>query len=158
MDYLKIEPHQTILVLNSDYNPINFTNWRRAVCLLLKNKAQVLSKRVIRLLDYIKIPFSKQLSDRPSRAMIYKRDENKCQYCGSTRHLTIDHIIPKSRGGKDTWENMVVSCSTCNTRKGDQFLEQTGMKLAKKPIAPINKILFALDRSEVTEWKTYVYT
>lgn len=158
MDYLKIEPYQTILVLNSDYNPINFTNWRRAVCLLLKNKAQVLSKRVIRLLDYIKIPFSKQLSDRPSRSMIYKRDENKCQYCGSTRHLTIDHIIPKSRGGKDTWENMVVSCSTCNTKKGDKLLEHTGMKLAKKPVAPVNKILFTLDRSEVTEWKTYVYT
>jgi hypothetical protein len=157
MDYLKIEPHQTILVLNSDYNPLNFTDWKRAICLLLKEKAQVLSKRVIRLLSYIKIPFSKRIIEKPSRSMIYRRDGNKCQYCSSTRNLTIDHIIPKCRGGEDSWENMVVSCSSCNTKKGDKSLEQTGMKLLRKPVAPLNKIFLSLNHTNVSEWKDYIY-
>ena len=157
MDYLRIEPHQTILVLNSDYNPINFTDWKRAICLLLKDKAQVLSKRVIRLLTYIRIPFSKRLIQRPSRSMIYRRDGNKCQYCSSTRNLTIDHVIPKCKGGEDIWENLVVSCSSCNTKKGDKFLENTAMKLSKRPTAPINNLFLTLNGTEVNEWKHYLY-
>ena len=157
MEYLKIEPHQTILVLNSDYNSLNFTDWKRAVCLVLKDKAQVLSRRVIRLLNYIKIPFSKNLIEKPSRSMIYKRDGNKCQYCSSTRNLTIDHVIPKCRGGEDTWTNMVVSCSSCNTKKGDRSLEQTGMKLLKRPIAPLSKVFLILNDTKVNEWKHYIY-
>ena len=157
MDYLKIEPHQTILVLNASYEPIHFTNWRRAVVLLIKEKAQVLSKRVIRLLNYIRIPISKIMQEKPSRGMIYTRDENKCQYCGSTRGLTIDHVIPKSKGGHDTWENLVVACSICNAKKGDKLLEQTGMRLAKKPKAPINKAMLYLNDTKIPEWKEYVF-
>ena len=121
MDYLNIEPHQTILVLNASYEPINFTNWKRAIVLLMKNKAQALGKRVIRLVNYIKLPYEKLMQNKPSRAMIYKRDGHKCQYCGSTKNLTIDHIIPRSRGGEDTWENLVVACNPCNTRKSDKI-------------------------------------
>lgn len=157
MDYLRIEPHQTILVLNSDYNPINFTDWKRAICLLLKEKAQMLSKRVIRLLTYIRIPFSNKITQKPSRSMIYKRDGNKCQYCNSTRNLTIDHIIPKCRGGQDSWENLVVSCSPCNTKKGDKLLENTGMSLSKRPTAPLNTMFLTLNETKVNEWKDYVY-
>ena len=157
MDYLKIEPNQTILVLNASYEPINFTDWKRAVVLLLKNKAQALGKRVIRLLNYIKLPYEKLMQNRPSRAMIYKRDGHKCQYCGSTKSLTIDHIIPRSRGGEDTWENLVVACMPCNTRKSDKLLEETGMTLATKPKKPLNKMLFSLDRANVSEWKEYSY-
>jgi 5-methylcytosine-specific restriction endonuclease McrA len=157
MDYLRIEPHQTILVLNSDYNPINFTDWKRAICLLLKEKAQMLSKRVIRLLTYIRIPFSNRITQKPSRSMIYKRDGNKCQYCNSTRNLTIDHIIPKCRGGQDIWENLVVSCSSCNTKKGDKLLENTGMSLSKRPTAPLNTMFLTLNETKVNEWKDYIY-
>jgi 5-methylcytosine-specific restriction endonuclease McrA len=157
MEHLKISPHQTVLVLNSSYEPLNFTNWKRAVVLLLKNKAQVLSSRVIRLFDYVKIPISKLMRTKPSKTMIYKRDDNKCQYCGCTRGLTIDHIIPKSKGGEDTWENLVVACYTCNTKKGDKFLEQTGMKLLKQPKQPHNKVIFTLNKSNVNEWKEYSY-
>jgi 5-methylcytosine-specific restriction endonuclease McrA len=157
MDYLRIEPHQTILVLNSDYNPINFTDWKRAICLLLKEKAQMLSKRVIRLLTYIRIPFSNRITQKPSRSMIYKRDGNKCQYCNSTRNLTIDHIIPKCRGGQDSWENLVVSCSSCNTKKGDKLLENTGMSLSKRPTAPLNTMFLTLNETKVNEWKDYIY-
>ena len=99
MDYLQIEPYKTILVLNASYEPINFTNWKRAIVLLMKNKAQALGKRVIRLVNYIKLPYEKLAQTKPSRTMIYKRDGHKCQYCGSTKELTIDHIIPRSRGG-----------------------------------------------------------
>ena len=157
MDYLKIEPGKSVLVLNSSYEPLNITSWKRAIVLLLKEKAQILSNCVIRLLDYLKISLSKIMSHRPSKTMIYKRDSNSCQYCGSTRNLTIDHIIPKCRGGEDTWENLVVACSSCNTKKGNTLLEQTGMKLRKKPRPPLNKMQFTLYNSNVQEWKLYTY-
>jgi 5-methylcytosine-specific restriction endonuclease McrA len=157
MNYLHIEPYKTILVLNMDYNPINFTNWKRAVVLLLKEKAQVLSSRVIRLIDYVKIPLSRIMVQKPTRALIYQRDEHTCQYCGSQKKLTIDHIIPRSRGGQDTWENMVVACSPCNVRKGNMLLEQTGMKLRRVPKPMENKITLKLHKSNVTEWKSYIY-
>lgn len=154
---LKIKFYETILVLNSSYEPINFTNWKRAVVLLLKNKAQVLSERVIRLLNYVKLPVSKLVSNKPSRSSIYKRDENKCQYCGSTKSLTIDHVIPKSKGGGDTWENLVVACCSCNTKKGDKLLEHTGMKLRKQPKRPQNSMEFNLVKSNIKEWQEYIY-
>ena len=154
---IPITPHQTVLVLNSSYEPINFTSWKRAVVLLLKEKAQFLSGRVIRLLNYVKLPLSKIMNITPSRSMIYKRDNNTCQYCGSKSKLTIDHVLPRSKGGKDTWENLVVACSSCNTKKSDKLLEQTGMKLVRKPRAPINKMIFDLQKTNVAEWKLYNY-
>jgi hypothetical protein len=157
MHELPIEPYKTVLVLNSSYEPINFTNWKRAVVLLLKEKAQVLSSRVIRLLDYVKLPLSKIMNITPSRSMIYKRDNHTCQYCGARSKLTIDHVLPRSRGGEDTWENLVVACSSCNTKKGSMLLEHTGMKLARKPRAPVNKMIFDLEKTNVQEWKQYHY-
>jgi hypothetical protein len=157
MHELPIEPYKTILVLNSSYEPINFTNWKRAIVLLLKEKAQVLSSRVIRLLDYVKLPLSKIMNINPSRSMIYKRDNHTCQYCGARSKLTIDHVLPRSRGGEDTWENLVVACSSCNTKKGSMLLEHTGMKLARKPKAPVNKMIFDLEKTNVEEWKQYHY-
>lgn len=152
-----IDAKNTILVLNSDYTPINLASGRRAIVLLLKQKAQLLSSRVIRLLNYVKIPFSKMMTHKPSKSAIYKRDGNKCQYCGSTKHLTIDHIIPRSKGGGDTWLNLVVACSTCNTKKGDKYLEHSGLKLMRQPKAPTNKVQFTLLESNNTEWKEYTF-
>ena len=155
MSGITIQPNTTVLVLNSSFEPLNVTSWKRAVVLLLKEKAQVLSNRVIRLLNYVKLPLSKIMSYKPSRSMIYKRDNNTCQYCGATTKLTIDHVIPRCRGGEDTWENLVVACSTCNTKKGNTLLEQTGMKLSRKPRAPHNKLQFTLNNSEIPEWQEY---
>jgi 5-methylcytosine-specific restriction endonuclease McrA len=157
MDYSQIEPNQTILVLNASYEPLNFCNWRRAIVLLMKNKAQALGKRVIRLVNYVKLPYEKLMQNRPSRSMIYKRDGHKCQYCGSTKNLTIDHIIPRSKGGDDTWENLTAACMPCNTRKGDKLLEDTNLILHTIPRKPINKMLFTLDRANVDEWTQYSY-
>jgi len=156
-DGLPIQPHTQILVLNNSYEPINITNWKRAIVLLIKQKAHVLSSRVIRLVNYIRIPFAKIVARTPSRAMIYKRDNNKCQYCGATRHLTIDHVIPRSKGGLDTWENLVVACSSCNVKKSDKLIENINMKLARKPFAPYNKVQFTLSYAEVPEWQEFLF-
>tara|TARA_A100001201_G_scaffold38254_1_gene40131 strand:- start:1529 stop:1999 length:471 start_codon:yes stop_codon:yes gene_type:complete len=152
-----VEPHSTILVLNSSYEPLHFTNWKRAIILLFKEKAKLISKRVIRLVNYVIIPFSRMNNMYPTKNLIYKRDKNKCQYCGSTKSLTIDHVIPRSRGGKDTWENLVVACSSCNIKKGDKMLEHTGMKLSSTPKAPISKVLIDLTDSKVPEWKEFIF-
>lgn len=157
MKELVIQPNTTVLVLNSSFEPLNITSWKRAIVLLLKEKAQVLSNRVIRLLNYVRVPLSKIVANKPSRAMIYKRDNHTCQYCGATKHLTIDHVIPKSKGGSEDWCNLVVACSKCNTAKGNKLLEHTGMKLLRQPRAPYNKMQFTLTNCNIQEWKEYTF-
>ena len=157
MENLLIEPNGTILVLNASYEPINFTNGRRAIVLLLKEKAQLLSSRVIRLVSYVKLPIEKLMANKPSRQMIYKRDDHMCQYCGSFKNLTIDHIMPRSRGGDNSWSNLVTACMHCNTHKGDKTPEEWGKLLYKKPKAPFNRMTLALNKSNVIEWKEYAY-
>jgi|TARA_B100000282_G_scaffold268816_1_gene221867 hypothetical protein len=153
-----VQPHSTVLVLNSSYEPLHFTNWKRATILLFKEKAKIISKRVIRLINYVIIPFRRMSNMYPTRNLIYKRDKNKCQYCGATKNLTIDHVIPKSKGGEDTWENLVVACSSCNVKKGNKLLEQTNMKLHRKPRAPVSKVLMDLENSNIDEWKEFTFT
>lgn len=157
MEHLRIATNKTILVLNASYEPINFTNWKRAIILLLKEKAQLLSERVIRLVNYIRLPLEKYMANKPSRSLIFKRDDHRCQYCGSIKDLTIDHVFPRCRGGQDTWENMVVACMPCNTHKGDRTPEEWGKPLYRQPKAPFNKMSLALDKSSVSEWKEYLY-
>lgn len=157
MDYYRIQPNNTILVLNATYEPINFCDWKRAIVLLMKEKAQLLSGTVIRLVNYIKIPYRLMMSHKPSRSMIYKRDGNKCQYCGAIKDLTIDHIHPRSLGGQDTWENLVTACSSCNSKKGGKLLKETNMVLRKKPTTPLNKITLSLNKTSNPEWKEYCY-
>ena len=158
MNYsLDIELTKTILVLNASYEPINFTNGRRAVILLLKQKAQRLSARVIRLVNYVKLPIEKIMANKPSRHMVYSRDNHQCQYCGSIKNLTIDHVMPRSRGGSNSWTNLVTACMPCNTHKGDKTPEEWGKPLYTKPKAPFNKMTLTLNKSNVSEWKEYVY-
>jgi 5-methylcytosine-specific restriction endonuclease McrA len=151
-----VEPHSTILVLNSSYEPLHFTNWKRAIVLLFKEKAKLITKRVIRLVSYVRIPFNQGKSSYPSRSLIYKRDDYECQYCRSEKNLTIDHVIPRSRGGQDTWENLVACCSKCNLKKGNLLLSETSMTLKKKPEAPFNRVYLDLQKSRISEWKDYV--
>jgi 5-methylcytosine-specific restriction endonuclease McrA len=151
-----IEPHSTILVLNSSYEPLHLTNWKRAVVLLFKQKAKMITKRVIRLVNYVKVPFNYDRNSYPTRSLIYKRDDHECQYCGSKKDLTIDHVIPKSKGGLDTWDNLVACCIKCNLKKGSQFLSETSMILKRTPKAPLNRMYLDLEKSQVSEWKEYV--
>lgn len=151
-----VEPHTTILVLNSSYEPLHFTNWKRAIILLFKQKAKLITKRVIRLINYVRIPFRSGKNVYPTRSLIFKRDDYECQYCGSKKDLTIDHVLPRSRGGKDVWENLVACCTKCNLKKGDKLLSETSMVLNKVPEAPFSSIYLDLQKSKVAEWKDYV--
>ncbi len=140
---------QSVLVLNQNYVPISICSARKAVVLLLLNKAQMIERyddaihsarqampypSVIRLNRYIRRPYQTVSLNRKN---IVKRDRNRCQYCGKNHQpMTIDHIIPKSQGGRDTWENLVCACFRCNHKKGDRTPEQAGMKLLRKPTRP----------------------
>jgi hypothetical protein len=155
MPPLQIRPNQEVLVLNSTYEPLNITRGRNAIKLLLKEKAEVLSSGVIRLLYYIRLPLNKLARVKPSKMAIYRRDGHKCQYCGSTRSLTIDHVMAKSRGGEDTWENLVACCSPCNVKKSNTLLDQTNMRLRTKPRPPVNKIYQVVAQSDNLEWQRY---
>jgi 5-methylcytosine-specific restriction endonuclease McrA len=155
MDY--IQPYSTVLVLNSTYEPIHFTNWKRAIVLIFKEKAKKISNRVIRLVNYVKIPFTNQKDCIPTRKMIYKRDDYECQYCGTKKDLTIDHVIPRSKGGKDTWNNLVCACTTCNVKKGNKLLKDTNMKLKNKPKVPFNTVFLEIEKTKVEEWKPFYF-
>lgn len=157
MEYRQIKLNSSILVLNSDYSPINICNARRAIVLLLKRKAHMITEKVIRLLDYIKLPHQKLTENRPNRNLIYKRDHYTCAYCGAKENLTIDHILPSSRGGKDIWENLVTACGKCNTLKGNRTPQEANMILRIVPKRPYNKIHLTITTSNVSDWKEFVY-
>lgn len=157
--FRKIKLNSSVLVLNQDFNPINIANAKKAIKLLLKRKAEFISEKVIRLLNFIYLPISKIRNTRPSRRAIHSRDGNKCVYCKSTRNLTIDHIIPSSRGGQNSWENMVCACNKCNTFKGNRTPEEAGMYLNKDRIkSPFNSVTFGVQTSNDSEWMQYIYT
>ena len=152
-----INPVQTVLVLNFDYTPLNLVAGRRAIVLLLKDRAVSVSERVIRLKSYVPMSLSRTAKEKPTKAAIYRRDNHTCQYCGSTRNLTIDHVVPRCRGGTDQWENLTLACSRCNTIKGHKSLEQSGLKLRRKPRPPLPKVIELVQRSTDPEWIPYRY-
>jgi CRISPR/Cas system Type II protein with McrA/HNH and RuvC-like nuclease domain len=154
-----------VLVLNSDFTPHNVTTLRRGFILVEKGKAEVLHKGedivttvgnfvrplIIRLLNYVKF--------RPkgigvTRKRIFKRDNNTCCYCGSQRNLTIDHIIPKSRGGNNSWDNLVTSCFRCNSKKDNKTPEEAGMKMKYKPSVP-NLFSRVIDETVENTWQLF---
>ncbi|MBN2057606.1 MAG: HNH endonuclease [Candidatus Saganbacteria bacterium] len=148
--------YHKVLVLNSTYAPINITSWRRAMVLLYKGKANGVAfngcmingrlrlPEVIKLSNYVPLPFAEIVL---SRKNLYLRDNHACQYCGrTTGQMTIDHVIPRSRGGKDTWDNLVVCCARCNNRKGDRNLEEAGMRLSGVPYRPPSNLYLQMTR------------
>lgn len=139
-----------VLVLNQNYEPLNVCRARRAVVLLYQSKAEMLEDgrgfihganqdfqvpSVIRLPYPVKRPF--RAERKLSRLEIFTRDRHTCQYCGKeTRHLTLDHVIPRYRGGPHTWENLVSACVPCNRRKAGKTPEEARMKLRQTPVTP----------------------
>jgi len=136
------------LVLNATYEPLGVVSARRAVVLVLASKADVIhssgelvhSERlaievpsVIRLRYFVRVPYQRRAA--LSRRAVFVRDEGRCQYCGR-RAESIDHVIPRSRGGPHAWENVVAACRRCNTSKRDRLLEDTSMRLQRRPQAP----------------------
>jgi 5-methylcytosine-specific restriction endonuclease McrA len=158
IDYQKIKLNSSVLVLNSDYNPINICNARRAIVLLIKQKACMVTEKVIRLINYIRLPHRRLMANQPTRNLIYKRDGYTCAYCGVKERLTIDHIHPTSRGGQETWENLVTACCKCNSLKGNRTPQESNMILRVIPKAPYNKLHLTINTSNVSDWKEYVYS
>jgi 5-methylcytosine-specific restriction endonuclease McrA len=165
-----------VLVLNASYEPINICGARRALVLVLKGVARteeeqgavlhaarinVAMPSVIRLLEYRRIPHQTRAL---SRKNILLRDRNSCQYCSVTLtagELTLDHVVPRSRGGLSTWENLVACCHDCNRRKGNQMLhELTEMKLLKEPrpfsLHTSRHIMRRIGSADAA-WRKYLY-
>ncbi|WP_036900608.1 MULTISPECIES: HNH endonuclease [Prochlorococcus] len=160
-----------VLVLNASYEPLNITTWRRATVLMLKGKAETLEEdsstfirrdtklpTVIRLRYFIKVPYRELALTRKN---LLQRDNNCCQYCGYTGDkLSIDHIIPRSRGGDDSWENVTTACLTCNVSKGNRTPQEAKMPLRSKPYKPLSTLNFEaskqINSGRHKEWSKYV--
>ena len=161
---------QHVLVLNASYEPLNVCTVRRAHVLVFKGKAEVLEQlgrplrsatdtyvwpHVIRLLHYVRVPRSVQR--KISRRALFARDGWRCQYCGSTGKLTLDHVVPRSRGGDSVWENVVSSCAPCNLRKGNRLPEEVQMRLIASPRAPAPALFVTLSAPKIPErWEPYL--
>jgi 5-methylcytosine-specific restriction endonuclease McrA len=159
-----------VLVLNASYEPLNITSWRRAVVLLLKGKAEQLEHNgqliyqdlpiptVIRLRQYVKVPYK----EIPlTRRNLLERDRHTCQYCNyKGEELTLDHVLPRSRGGDDSWENLVTACVRCNVKKGNRTPKEANMSLNYQPRRPYSSLLFEISNytreNSNQEWRKYV--
>jgi 5-methylcytosine-specific restriction endonuclease McrA len=138
-----------VLVLNLDHSPVAVVTVQKAIVLTFMEKASSLSfyetlvvrtvsrefryPAVVRLNQYKNIPYKGVLLNR---ANLFRRDSNECQYCGSKKQLTIDHIVPRSKGGKTNWTNLITACHRCNVVKGNKTPEQAGMHLKSEPFRP----------------------
>ena len=159
-----------VLVLNQDYAPLNICGVRRAVVLVLKEKAQLLENgrgelhavgdsfpipTVIRLVHMVKRPI---FTRRLSRREVFWRDGFTCQYCGRQRgELTLDHVVPRFRGGKHAWDNVVTACVACNHRKAGRTPKEAGMALFQEPRAPkANPYHHLMFRHLPEEWSDYI--
>ncbi len=145
------------LVLNADYRPLSYLPlslwpWQEAVKAAYLNRVQVISEyddvvrsptteiripSVVVLRDYVKPAKSAAFT----RFNLFLRDEFRCQYCGATGEMTFDHVVPRARGGRTTWENVVAACGPCNLKKGSKTLRQAGMHLRKPPVRPMPESL-----------------
>ncbi|KAF8043584.1 hypothetical protein BT93_A1799 [Corymbia citriodora subsp. variegata] len=139
------------LVLDLSYRPVNVVCWRRAICLEFMEKADVLEyydqtvnspsgsfyiPAVLRVPHLLQVVKRRRVKSNLSRKNILYRDSYTCQYCSSGENLTIDHVLPISRGGEWTWENLVTACAKCNSKKGHKTIEEANMKVLKTPKAP----------------------
>ena len=161
-----------VLVLNQNYEPLSVCSVRRAVVLVYLGKAQIIEKHdgykirsvslaipmpsVVRLGFYIHVPHKRVLLTRKN---IVKRDGHRCQYCGADHAaMTVDHVVPKLYGGRDTWENLVCACIKCNNIKGNRAPDQAGLKLLRQPKRP-TQITFIQQFVGISDqrWKQYLF-
>ncbi len=158
------------MVLNATYEPLNICTAKRAIVLMFKQKAEALETSgrffhsaanshplpdVIKLNYFVKVPRAEMR--KVSRRAVLARDNHSCQYCGSRAHLTIDHVVPKSRGGATTWDNIVTSCAPCNARKGDRLPREAGMHPRTNPRPPAPFAFIQLAVLEIRRsWRRYL--
>lgn len=161
-----------VLILNQDFSAIAVCTVTRAFLLVYLDKAEMVSKAngsvlrtistsypvpsVIRLQRYVRVPY---YGIALSRHNVLRRDNFLCQYCGTNRNLTLDHLLPRSRGGEDTWFNIVTACSKCNSRKGDRTPEEAGLKLLRQPAKPSLSTFLQLHlNGHNQDWQLYLNT
>lgn len=162
-----------VLVLNMDYSPINITTLQQGFKLVFKGKAEIVSHEkdnpilterkkyirptVIRLLRYITLPFRKVNLNRQN---VFRRDDHKCVYCGDKENLTLDHVVPRSKGGSNTWDNLLTCCGSCNVKKGDKdvdsFLNEHGLTMHHKPFKPTYLYFVEKINKVNSDWKQFV--
>lgn len=158
------------LVLNSDYTPINMLSCLRAFAIVVKGHADVIrnypeeervlhgatrtypAPSVIRVNERAKVPYRRVPLTRTN---ILKRDGHACVYCGSTENLTLDHVTPKSKGGRDSWDNLVTACKPCNSKKGDSIIDLPEEIKVYKPHYLI--MMSKLSGKVRDEWKPYLF-
>jgi 5-methylcytosine-specific restriction endonuclease McrA len=161
-----------VLILNQNYEPMSVINVRKAIVLLYLGKVELIAEKdglqihsvsatfpfpsIVRLSVYVRVPHKKIIL---SRKNILRRDGHRCQYCGrSDVPLTVDHVLPLSKSGGDSWENLVTACVSCNNRKGDRIPEEARMPLRRRPMRPnhvtfISHYVGTLDE----RWKPYLF-
>lgn len=160
-----------VLVLNYNYEPLNVCNLRRAMVMILGGRAETVENgrgfihslshswpvpSVIRLNYLIRRPLPRV---HLCRKEVFRRDNFTCQYCGrQTHNLTMDHVVPRHRGGEHTWENLVSACPICNRRKGGKTLEQSHMRLLRLPFEPrpTGRYLFQSYLEQNGEWDKFL--
>ena len=159
-----------VLILNQDFSAIAVCSVHKAFLLVYLNKAETVSKlkdaylrsvsqaypvpSVIRLQNYVRVPY---YGIALSRHNVLRRDNYSCQYCGSPKNLTLDHLMPRSRGGETDWLNLVTACMHCNTRKGNRTPEEAGLRLLRKPIKPSLQYFLKMHVSTSNQdWENYL--
>lgn len=159
------------LVLNASFEPLSVVSARRAAILLLADKADMISPSgdlfhserlvlevpsVLKLRQFVKVPFRRRAA--LNRRTVFARDGSTCQYCGSAAE-SIDHVIPRAKGGTHTWENVVAACRPCNVRKRDRLLRETSMTLRSTPRAPHGFSWISITVGSVPDdWAPYLAT
>lgn len=164
--------NRKVLIVNQNYEPLCVVNARKAIILIYLGKAELIENypeltirsisrafpypSIVRLISFVRIPRRGVVL---SRKNIIKRDNHRCQYCGAKhKPLTVDHILPKVRGGRDTWENLVCACVTCNNKKGNRTPEEANMPLLRMPKRP-SYLFFIYQNTPLIDekWKPYLY-
>lgn len=150
----------TVVVFSKNYLPLSRISIKRAIALLVTGQAEPVDfttnqcfevrspNLVLQVPEHIRLTFGnpeRHWKVPPvNRRGVLQRDHHTCQYCGSKKKLTLDHVIPRSKGGQHSWDNVVAACEQCNGQKGDKLLHETGMKLRNRPKAPVHPaVLFA---------------
>jgi 5-methylcytosine-specific restriction endonuclease McrA len=157
------------LVLNATFEPLGIVSTRRALLLVLATKAELIhatqrlfrSERtalpepsIVRLARYVRVPHDRTVA--VNRRTVFARDSHRCQYCGSAAE-SIDHVVPRSRGGLHCWDNVVAACRRCNTRKEDRLPHEAGLVLRKLPAAPRQRVwLLATSGGTPEEWLPFL--
>ncbi|MDM9383123.1 HNH endonuclease [Chlorogloeopsis sp. ULAP01] len=148
---------QSVVVFSHNYLPLCRVNIKRAIVLLVTNKAEPLEINTVSgwqvhspsLVVYVPKQIRLKITSCEriwkvspvNRREVLRRDRYSCQYCGSSKNLTLDHVIPRSRGGQHTWDNVVAACERCNSSKGDRTLKEIGMHLRTTPKAPVHPVI-----------------